>query len=70
MATFKKGQRVVRVLRCAGVETAVIVSVESVKKGVVTVEGYNTKHDAKTGAELEPSGMGDVRLIVLEGEEA
>lgn len=63
---FKRGQQVVRVLRLAGVETAVLTYVESVRKGVVTVRDYETRHDAKTGAELAPSGMGSVRLIALE----
>lgn len=68
-AMFKKGQRVVRVLSCGGIETAVICEVTSCKKGVVMVDDYSTKHDAKTGREVEPSGLGSVRLICIEGEE-
>ena len=60
---FKKGQEVVRILNISGVETAVIAKIAWVKKGVVTLEEWDTKHDAKTGHEINGQGLGHVRII-------
>jgi hypothetical protein len=67
-STFKKGQKVIRILSCAGVETGTIATVESVKNGVVTLEGWGLKHDAATGAEIDGLSMGSVRIICFDGE--
>jgi hypothetical protein len=60
---FKKGDEVVQILSLAGVETACLGTVISVKKGVATVEDCSFRFCAKTGRCLDGE---PVRLVVLE----
>jgi hypothetical protein len=68
MGDFKKGRSVVKILSGAGLETASIDTVLSVKQGVVTLcNTEHTKYDAKTGRALENTLPGwSTRLIELE----
>lgn len=63
--SFKKGMGVVQVFSLAGLETAIVTEVESVRKGVVTVKDSEKRYNGD-GREIDPSGMGSFRLIQLE----
>lgn len=67
---FKKGQKVVRVIRVLGTETASLTEVEKVTKaGVVKVKDYDhIKYRDSDGAEDPPSALSGCssRIIALE----
>jgi len=67
MSVFKKGDKVVKILRGGGVETATIQFVNGVKKGKVLLEDSSLEYDAKTGQEIDPVIPGfSSRLVMLE----
>jgi hypothetical protein len=65
---FKKGDRVVKILRGGGVETASLQTVESVKKGVVKlVDSEHMAYTAEYGNEIDPVIPGfSSRIVILE----
>lgn len=68
--SFKKGQKVVQILSCAGVKTASVKWIRSVSKGVCRVvdgDGNESvlKYDAKTGEALENPVPGTHNEIVV-----
>ncbi len=68
---MKKGDFCVKVLRGAGVETATIQRVESVKKGVIKLENVESlAYSATTLAEIDPVIPGfSSHLIPFDGDE-
>lgn len=77
MRKLRKGQLVVRVLSLGGVETASIVEVEKVTKGIAKIKGSSIEFDAQTRQQKTPDDffeceqwvMGVSRLIDLDGGE-
>lgn len=65
---FKKGQKVVKILHCAGFRTATIQTVAKVSKGVVHLEDYSITFDNQTGRETKPSFGGSNEIIPMDGE--
>lgn len=68
---MKKGELVVRILSGAGVRTASIGKVESVKKGVVRLFGCDSiTWNAISGQEIEPAVPGfHTYLVAFDGGE-
>ena len=73
MKTLKKGQFVVKVLRMMGTETATIERVESVKTGVVRLEGSSLKFNTVTLLEVDQapgfSAVAHCKLVWFDGGE-
>ena len=65
---FKKGDYVVKILRCAGLETATICLVAQKKGKLVRLDHESHfRFDAETGDEVDPAMFGvSVRLIRIE----
>jgi len=67
MANYRKWQRVVRVLHGAGVKTASVSTVLSVRKGVVSLDTTDAIFDDETSQEIKPSFAGfSSEIIPLE----
>jgi len=67
---MKKGEFCVKILSGAGFKTATIQRVESVKKGVVKLEGSGLSWDAETLYEVDPAIPGfNTYLVPFDGGE-
>jgi len=53
--TFKKGQKVVKVIDIYGTKTATIQTISKISKGVIALDDSTLKFDAETGREIDPA---------------
>jgi hypothetical protein len=66
---LKRDQRVVKILRIGGFETATIETVASVKRNVAEIVDSSLRFNAVTMREIDPSGLGTCWLVPFDGGE-
>lgn len=67
---MKKNEKVVRIIRIMGHETATVATVESVKKGVIRLVDSDAKYDAEFLSEIDPPISGcSSRLVPFDDGE-
>lgn len=68
MNNFRKGQKVVRILHVAGIKSASLTEVASVRKGIVRlVDSEQAQYEDNNGREIDPLvGNAYTEIIALE----